>query len=166
MKVRIAVGVTCLALSFGCGGRAFSNTTTAVVPAASALRETCQPIDSSFALGTPVFRECGVDRQARPRGAPPRMDFEPRPPMRDCYSAAVAVVVDERGSTVPATAKVIRTTDPEFAVALLNAIPTWRFAPAQKDGMPVKQVVEIGRVAMPRVVRSDRPMTPPPNPTC
>lgn len=162
---RIAIGVTCLALTSGCGGRA-SNATTALAPSASVVREPCQPVDSSFALGAPVFRECGVDRQARPRGAPPRMEFDPRPPVKDCYSAVIAVVVDERGSTVPETAKVIRSTDPEFGLAFLNSLPEWRFTPALKDGMPVKQVVEIGRAAMPRVVRSDRPMNPPPKPTC
>ena len=165
---RIAIGVTCLALTSGCGGRA-SNATTALAPSASVVREPCRPVDSSFALGAPVFRECGVDRQAKARGRQPRMDFNPRPPIKECYNAVVAVVVDERGSPMPATAKIIRTNDTEFAQAFLNTIPTWRFTPAEKDGMPVKQLVELGEAAMVRTVRSDRPMNSPPpmrQPSC
>lgn len=163
MNMRMTIGVMCLALSSGCGGRASSNATTAVAQGAPALRESCQAVDSAFAFGAPVFRECGVDRQAKPRGRQPRMDFNPRPPIKECYSAVVAVVIDERGSPVPATAKVIRTNDADFAQAFLNAIPAWRFTSAQKDGMPVKQVVELGEAAMMRTVRSDRPMNSPPS---
>jgi hypothetical protein len=156
---RIAIGVTCLALAFGCAGRA-SNATTGVAQAASARRASCQAVDSSFALGGPVFRDCGVDREAAVRGRQPPMDFNPRA-IRDCNSVVVAVVVDERGAPVPATAKVIRTNDSEFAQAFLNTIPAWQFTPAQKDGMPVKQVVELRQSVMTRAVRSDRPMAPP-----
>lgn len=90
------------------------------------------------------------------------MDFNPRPPIKECYNAVIAVVVDERGSAVPATARIIRTNDTEFAQAFLSTVPAWRFTPAQKNGMPVKQVVELGQAAMTRVVRSDRPMNAPP----
>src|SRR5688500_1078353 len=140
----------------------------AIAPqAASAAQRGCQAIDTSFALDTPVFTECGVERKAQERGRRPTPDFTPRPPVRDCYSVAVAVVIDERGMPVPATARVVRRNDSHFAHAVLNTIPAWRFAPAEKDGLPVKQVVQIGQVVMARVVRSDRPMAPPPSaPRC
>jgi hypothetical protein len=159
MKMRIATGIACLAVSVGCAGRA-SNATTGIAQSASARREACQPVDSSFALGAPVFRECGVDREARVRGRQPRMDFNPRS-IKACYNVVVVVVIDERGAPVPATAKVVRTNDSEFAQAFLSTLPAWDFTPAEKDGMPVMQVVEIGQAAMTRVVRSDRPTRPP-----
>ena len=90
------------------------------------------------------------------------MDFNPRAAVRDCYNAVIAVVVDEGGSPMPQTARIVRTNDTEFAQAFLNTIPAWRFTPAQKDGMPVKQLVELGEAAMTMRVRSDRGMNPPP----
>ena len=135
--------------------------------AASAAQRGCQAIDTSFALGTPVFTECGVERKAQERGRRPTPDFSPRPPLRDCCSVVVAVVIDERGIPLPATARVVRSNDSQFRQAVLNTIPAWRFTPAEKDGLPVKQVVEIGQAVVTRVVRSDRPMSPPPSaPRC
>lgn len=162
--LRITLGVACLVLSSACaGGGGAPAATTAIAPqGVVAVKQDCQAVDSSFALGALVFRECGVERQAKARGRQPRMDFNPRPPIKQCYNVVIAVVVDERGSTVPATARIIRTNDTEFAQAFLNTVPEWRFTPAQKDGMPVKQVVELGQSAMTRQARSDRPMNPPP----
>lgn len=158
---RTAIGVVCVVLSSACATGA-ANGPIAVAPqGASTLRQECQAIDSSFALGTPVYTECGVERPARVRGRQPTPDFSPRPPVRDCFMAVVEVVVDERGSAVPATARVVRSNDAQFAQAFLNTIPAYRFTPAQKDGLPVKQVIQIGRSAAVRVVSSDRPMAPP-----
>lgn len=159
--VRTAIGVVLVVLSTACA-KGTANVAGNVAPqAAAAVRQGCQAIDTSFALGTPVFTECGVERKAQERGRRPTPDFSPRPPVRECYGVVVAVVIDERGMPVPATARVVRSNDSQFTQAVLNTIPAWRFTPAEKDGLPVKQVVEIGQTVVTRVVRSDRPMSPP-----
>jgi hypothetical protein len=160
MTLRIALGVV-LVMSSACAAGGAKSTVDVVPQRASAARQDCQATDSSFVLGSLVYTECGVDRPARELGRQPRMDFGPRPPFKECYNAVVAVVIDERGSTVPASARIVRTNDTEFAQAFLNTIPGWRFTPAQKDGLPVKQVVQIGQGLMVRVTSGSRPMGPP-----
>ena len=158
---RTAIGVGLVVLSTACA-KGTTNVASTVTPqAAAAARQGCQAVDTSFALGTPVFTECGVERQATVQGRQPTMDFTPRPPVRDCYTVAVAVVVDERGVPVPTTVRVVRSNDSQFAQAFVNTLPSWRFTPAVKDGLPVKQLVEIGQTAGVRTVRSGRPMMPP-----
>ena len=161
LMVRTAIGVVCVVLLTACAKGATSGSGAVAPQAASAVQRGCQAIDTSFALGTPVFTECGVDRKALERGRRPTPEFSPRPPVRECYNVVVAVVIDERGMPVPATARVVRSNDSHFTQAVLNTIPAWRFTPAEKDGLPVKQVVEIGLMVATRVVRSDRPMSPP-----
>lgn len=163
MTLRSAIGLACAVLASACGGASSNTTLTPAAPeSAPAAKRECQAVDSAYALGSPVYTECGVERPARVRGRMPPLDFQPTPPIRNCYSAMIAVVVDERGSPLPATARIVRTSDSQFAHAILNAIPSWRFTPAQKDGMPVKQIVELEQAAVMTVVRSDRPTRPPP----
>lgn len=160
--LRISLGMACAVLSSACATGP-ANTPIAVEPQArSAARGGCQAVDSSFALGSPVYTECGVERPAATRGRQPAPAFSPRAPHKECYSVVVTVVVDESGSTVPETARVARTNDTEFARSVLDVLPSWRYTPAQKEGMRVKQVVEIRETVAVRVVRSDRPMRSPP----
>src|SRR5688572_17403455 len=118
--VQTAIGAVCVVLLTACAKGTTGGSGAAAPQAASAARQGCQAVDTSFALGTPVFTECGVERKAQERGRRPTPDFSPRPPLRDCYSVVVAVVIDERGMPVPATARVVRGNDPQFSQAVLN----------------------------------------------
>ena len=158
MILRTAIGIA-LVIASGCAGRPATGTIAAAPARASAVKEGCQAIDSSFTLGSPVYRECAVERKARVRGREPQPDFSPAPPSRECYSVTIAMVVDENGLPVAETARVVRSTDTQFAQAVLNTVPDWRFTPARKDGIAVKQVVEIDKAVMTFVVTRGQPTT-------
>jgi len=127
----------------------------------------CAPVDSTWRLDTPVYRACEVDREAKPRG-PLRYDFRPSSGnTAKCFRADIEFVVDERGSPIPETARVIRATDPTFSQAVLTAMPMWRFTPANKGGALVKQLVETGLSMQTFVVVTGQPAPRRPSrPTC
>lgn len=54
----------------------------------------------------------------------------------------VSFVVDETGAADTATLKVLRSTHDLFTIAVKNALPTMRFAPAEVGGRKVKQLVQ------------------------
>src|SRR5262245_35800761 len=95
--------------------------------------------DSSFALAGPVYRDCAVDRRARliDRGQL-RLDYRPSgTPTNACYSAEIEFVVDTEGRPEIRTARVLRASEQALGTAVLQSLPQWRYAPAQKDGVPV-----------------------------
>ena len=114
----------------------------------------CDPVPEEFVLlGQPVYRDCAVDQKARPLPLPP-LTFTPSG-QQSCARAIVDVVVDSNGQPVPATARVVRSTDPTFAAAVLASLEEMRYRPAQRDGQPVAQLVRFERVyAIRFVVRS------------
>jgi hypothetical protein len=56
----------------------------------------------------------------------------------------VEFVVDENGVPVASPVRLVRSTSSEISQALLRGVPDLRFAPALKDGEPVRQLVRFG----------------------
>lgn len=105
-------------------------------------RAVCEPVPAEFALvGQSVYRDCEVDRKARPSSAP-RLRYTPSGGQR-CARAVVDVVVDSTGRPLSGTARVVRTTDASFASAVIANLDLWHYQPAMKDGRPVSQLVRI-----------------------
>jgi hypothetical protein len=162
METRLAWMLAVCAAVGGCGGQRPAELEAAPDGAAQT-RASCVPIDTSYRLEAAVYNPCAVDRVATVRSRPPRRDFRPTGSPRPCYRAIVKIVVDEDGQAVPGTTRLVRSTDPEFAQASVNAILATRYHPAERAGVAVKQVVtEDFRVVT--VVRVRGEMAPPPRP--
>jgi TonB family protein len=52
-------------------------------------------------------------------------------------------VVDQTGRVDISSVKVLRSTDPQFTAATQGSLASWRFAPAEVNGRPVKQLVQM-----------------------
>jgi hypothetical protein len=103
-------------------------------------------LDPAWLVGGPVFRACEVDKSARLQNPNVLIDFRPAPPLsQSCFAVLLNLVVDSSGMPETATARIARTNAPEFAEAVLASLPQWRFWPALKNGVPVRQIVSIGR---------------------
>lgn len=116
----------------------------------------CQdtPIDSTNP-SAPVYRECHVDRKAKPRGSAPRMDFTPSSSGPSCYRATFEFVVDTIGRPELATVRRVSTTDETFGRAAESIIGGLVFEPARLGGVPVRQVTKYeSTAAVSRVVVS------------
>jgi hypothetical protein len=57
-------------------------------------------------------------------------------------TATVRFVVDTTGAVERRTLQVVGATDRDWAQALYEVIPHWRFEPAERDGLKVRQLVE------------------------
>ncbi len=113
--------------------------------ARTAQSSACDPVPAEFALvGQTVYRDCNVDRKARQAGSFPRLEYTPSR-SQTCSRVVVDVVVDSTGRPVPETARVVRSTDPGFGLAVLNSLGVMRYEPALKDGRPVPQLVRVER---------------------
>lgn len=135
--------------------------------------------DSAFLAGGPLYRDCGVDRPAEMvRGS---VDFSPpgNPRRDECFNAEVEFIVDRDGRPEHGTVRLVRTSHPPFADAVVSSVPGWSYTPAQRNGATVRQVVRERRVLAVRVVttvtttsggagagRPPRPTTPPRGPDC
>jgi len=137
---------------------------------ASAARDECLlgEEDSVYLGGGPVFRDCNVDQEARLTTPNPPIDFRPsttpRSGGRACYLVELQFVVNVAGVPEKETAKIVRTTEPAFAEAVLASLPSWRYRPAEKEGIPVRQIVRERRAIALAVVavgsgQSPRPPT-------
>ena len=137
-------------------------------PTAASTRRGCEPAtDSTFALTMPVYRACAVDREAKAMERRLGTDFRPTSTATTCYRAIVEFVVDAKGQTIPATTRIVRSTDSQYARAVVEAVPQWRFTPASKAGTPVAQVVQIDQWIQAMVRVSGQPAPPPPSrPSC
>lgn len=132
------------------------------------------PADSAYTAGSPLYLECAVDTPAEVVAAP--IDYVPasRPlparPGVTCYTAEVQFVVGMDGRPEPETVRLLRTNDSALGLALLQGVPAWRYKPARRDGMPVRQLVRERRsIALAVTVsssRQSRPSTPRGRPAC
>jgi TonB family protein len=52
-------------------------------------------------------------------------------------------VVDTTGRVDLSSVKVLRSTDPQFTATVQGSLASWRFAPAEVKGRPVKQILEM-----------------------
>lgn len=159
-----------LAVLIGCSSRQ-GTPSGSVEPAtteSAAVRRGCDPAtDTTFAVAMTVYRACAVDREARAVGRRLETDFRPTGTSPLCYRAIVEFVVDEKGQTVPSTARVVRSSDSRYARAVIEAVPRWRFTPASRDGTPVAQVVQIDQWIQAMIRASGQPSPPPPSrPSC
>ena len=125
--------------------------------AASAQRRngrcTGEPVDTTAADA--IFRDCDVDRAAKPRS-------EVRPMIRPevlgnsggCYTAEFEFVVDTTGTIEPDDLRLVRSTSTELADALKAVLPALRYTPAIRNGQPVRQRVRYKQSVVTRVVVS------------
>lgn len=106
------------------------------------------PADSVHLAGGPVYRD-------------------PPPGGKACYTTRIEFVVDTAGRPEPATTRVMRTNNPAFSDAVVATLPTWRYQPARKNGVAVRQIVREERsmaveVVVVRPGDVPRPGRPPP----
>lgn len=90
-----------------------------------------------------VWTETEVTRKASPL----RNNPMPRPTNRmlDIWqpqTATVRFVVDTMGAVERPTLHVVGASDRDWAQALYDAVPRWKFEPAESDGKKVRQFVE------------------------
>jgi hypothetical protein len=110
----------------------------------SASRSPCPLLerDSVFVPGSsPVYRDCAVDRTARLLTTDVRPDFRPTTPRSTCYSVDLEFVVDPTGKPEAGTAHIVRANDQEFGASVLASLTSWKFDPAMRGGVPVRQIV-------------------------
>lgn len=110
----------------------------------SSQRATCalSPSDSVLAGGRPLYRDCSVDRPARQLNVgAARPNFHTADMGSACYSADLLFVVDSAGRPESSTVQVVRTTDRAFADAVVETVPLWRYEPAIRSGVRVRQIV-------------------------
>jgi hypothetical protein len=110
--------------------------------------------DTSHYLHTPLYRACAVSVKARAIANDVRPEFRATGRDRSCYSAVVQVAVDTLGLPEGRTARVVRSTDPGFAAAVLAIVPALRFEPARLGERRVRQLFELREVMVIRQGRS------------
>ena len=119
--------------------------------------------DSIFVAGGPVYRLCAVTKKAVFLTPDIRPDFRPSDTSNNCYSADVEFVVDARGIPETRTARIGQTNNQAFAESVLAVLPRWRFEPAQLEGVPVRQIMNVRQavgIAV-SVVSGSMPSAPP-----
>lgn len=123
------------------------------------------PADSAYVTGSPLYLECAVDTPAEAVTAP--IDYVPasvplRPqPGVTCYTAEVQFVVGTDGRPEPETVRLLRTNDSSLGLALLQGVPAWKYKPARREGVPVRQLVRERRsIALAVTVSSSRHSRP------
>ena len=100
--------------------------------------------DSIYLKRGTVYRDCAVDQRASLVDRSAHPDFRPTslpPGGRACYSAEVEFVVDTTGVPEAEPVTVLRSTNREFAQAVVAVVPRWRYQPATIQGVPVRQIV-------------------------
>jgi len=161
--------VKCVAISFLAASLACASHQTAA-GAQCGLRTD----DMAFAATGDVFRDCAVDRPARQSGKAIHPDWSPAPGRYDCYFVDMTFVVDTTGKPETATARAVKTNENNFADAYLATLSQWKYEPAQRAGIKVRQVVtehravQVQRVVVEASPGAPRPTRPPPSagPTC
>ncbi len=110
--------------------------------------ETC-PLtasDSAFTAKGPLYRECAVDREARLIGKALEPDFD-RSRLRTCVSVDLEFVVGVDGAPEIETVRAVKSTNSDFAVAVIKTLEKWKYEPALIAGAPVRQIVTVRREA-------------------
>ncbi len=122
----------------------------------------CTPatVDSTYAALGVVYRNCDVDSPAVAISTNIRPDLQGATAL-SCMSATVQFVVDEHGHVIPAGATVVRTNLTAFGRMVLDDVPQWTYRPAVKDGVPVRQLVQIKKTVQTSVTRVPVGRAPP-----
>ncbi|MGH7471598.1 MAG: hypothetical protein ACRENP_26900 [Longimicrobiales bacterium] len=159
MKATIAVMIAAasvLALACASGGSGGSGSSRA--------RCRLAPQDSVFLANGPVYRDCAVDARAVLLNPNVAIDYRPTITSGSrCYEVQLVFVVDARGIPETQSARVVKATEPNLANAVLASLGQFRYQPAQKEGVPVRQIVQFGRRMSVGLV-AVRSGTPPPRP--
>lgn len=125
----------------------------------------CPDVAADSAAGrVPTYLACQVDREAKPRGTAPRLDWTPAAgELRDgnCFRADFQFVVDTLGIPEFATIRDVGATNAGFQQAVRDVIPRLRYFPAQLNGVPVRQLVAYRLSAGTRVVVRSSPSSSP-----
>lgn len=100
-----------------------------------------RPQDSTFIATGPVYRDCAVETKAVLLTKDIHPDFRPESRNGACYSAEVDYVVNEAGFVETKTARIVRTNNQAYAESIMSILPQWKFEPARRDGVPVRQIV-------------------------
>jgi TonB-like protein len=126
--------------------------------------------DSVYLEGGPVYRDCAVDRRAKLLGSLPVPNLElvtPPTGTPACWTAEIQFVVDSAGEPELMTVRVLRTSDPSFADAVIATLPQWKYQPAVKDGVAVRQIVRQRRgLSVQRTSARPGDVRPGPAPLC
>ena len=134
--------------------------------AAQRAKRGCPEVSVDSVQGSvPLYLACQVDREAKPRGIAPRLDWTPPlSGVRDgtCFRADFQFIVDTLGIPEFATIRDIGATNAGFQQAVRDAIPRLRYSPALLNGLPVRQLVSYQQSAAMRVVVSSSPSSRPP----
>jgi hypothetical protein len=155
--ILVASALSAIAVLDGCGAKhpradeAERLAATTGTPLARACDHADQ--DTSHYLHTPLYRACAVSVKARPIANDVRPDFRPSGRDRSCFAAVIQVAVDSAGFPESRTARVVRATDPGFAVAVLAIVPAMRFEPARLGERRVRQIFDLREVM---VIRQGR----------
>ncbi len=97
-------------------------------------------IDSAIYGAIPTYRDCDVDQPARLIASPrPAVSFQPDPL---CVYAELEFAVDEEGRPITASARAKKGNSRGFTRLTLSTLSDWRYMPATKGGVPVRQVVK------------------------
>jgi hypothetical protein len=162
LTMRRSLIVIMVAIMTGCASSARPKTPTpCVLPAA----------DSVFAITSPLYPACAVERQALRLETNVHPDF-PMTGRSGCISADVEVVVDSLGRPEAQTARIVRSNNQTFGEAVLAIVPLWRFTPAICDNRPVRQLfvdheaVRFVTVAVPAGTRPSPPSRSQMPPSC
>ena len=81
-----------------------------------------------------------VDKAAQRKGARPIVSYE-LPTGQHCVAAVVELIVNADGTVSSGSVRVVRTSDETFARQVARRMERARYSPAQKGGVPVRQVV-------------------------
>ncbi|MHB1312374.1 MAG: hypothetical protein ACYC3L_10175 [Gemmatimonadaceae bacterium] len=135
--------------------------------AAQRSRRGCpEVVVDSAASGLPVYQACQVEREAKPSGMAPRLDWNP--PLSDlrdggCFRAEFQFVVDTLGVPEVGTIRDVNANNANFEQAVKDVIPRLRYEPARLRGSAVRQVVSYHQTVGVRRVVTSSPYAPPPS---
>jgi hypothetical protein len=121
--------------------------------------------DSIYLRRGVVYRDCAVETRAVATDKSAHPDFRPSsspPGGSACYSAEIEFVVDTAGVPEVETATVLRTNEPAYATAAVEALARWRYRPATIHGFAVRQIVQEKQSMAIAVVRVPAGQTPHP----
>jgi hypothetical protein len=104
-------------------------------------------VDSAHYGALVLYRDCEVDRPAKvKKDAQPSFRF---PQQLRCAFVEMEFAVDSTGIVIDSTVRVIESNNSDFASITRRSLPRWRYEPAMKGGVAVRQVVRE------RVARAD-----------
>ncbi|HEY7567984.1 MAG TPA: TonB family protein [Gemmatimonadaceae bacterium] len=132
------------------GSRGMTSTASDVLTTIAAFRRAALEARNvrSTSAGRPpnadTYYQHAVGCPARPDPANPSPAY-PDVPLgaRRSYQALTQFVVDFDGAVDLSTVQFSRSTDPRYAAAVRSVMPKWRFSPATRRGMRVRQLVHM-----------------------